>query len=196
MYSNIKNYIKLTFEKALFNSKKRIAKFILFFFAVIESIIFPIPVDPLLAFMVLAEKKKFFNLTIICTMGSVFGGMIGWLIGHYFGNDIQNLFILIPWITEEMFLKVLSAHNEHGNLIVFLGAFTPLPFKIICVSSGIFGIELINFTIMAFIGRGLRFFIISTLVKNYGEQAIKFVNERLFLITTLIGVIIILMFYF
>ncbi len=195
MYSNIKNYIKLTFEKALFNSKKRIAKYILFFFALIESIIFPIPVDPLLAFMVLADKQKFFKFTVICTLGSVVGGIIGWLIGSYFGNEIQNLFILIPWINKEMFLQVFSAHNDYGNLIVFLGAFTPLPFKIICVSSGIFGIELFNFIIMSFIGRGLRFFIISILVKSYGEQAIKFLNERLFILTTLIGLIIVLTFY-
>ena len=195
MITNIKKYLKILYEKAISNSKKIIAQQILFFFALIESIIFPIPVDPLLALLVLANKEKYIRLTIICTLGSVAGGLIGWLIGYYFENNIKDLFVLIPWIDEEMFLKVFSAHNDYGNLIVFLGAFTPLPFKIICISSGIFGINLFNFILMALIGRGLRFILISILIKNFGDQAIDFITKRLFLVTSLIGGIIVLMFY-
>ncbi len=195
MNTKIKNYLKNSYDKAISNSKKRIAQHILFFFALIESIIFPIPVDPLLAFLVLANKQKYIKLTIICTLGSIAGGLIGWFIGFYFGDSIISLFILIPWVNEEMFSKVFLAHNDYGNLIIFLGAFTPLPFKIICISSGIFGINLLNFILMGFIGRGLRFFLISVLVKTYGDQALHFVNKRLFLITSLVGGIIVLMFF-
>ena len=177
MNFNINNYFNQLYKKAISNAQKSIARKVLFFFAFIEAIIFPIPVDPLLAFLVLADKKKFIHLTILCTVGSVAGGAIGWLVGYSVGPSIQQAFIKIPLITDQTFKKVIDAHNNYGSLIVFLGAFTPLPFKIISITSGIFKINLFRFLIMSFIGRGLRFFLVSALVNIFGDKAIKLLTK-------------------
>ena len=195
MNFNINNYFNQLYKKAISNAKKSIARKVLFFFAFIEAIIFPIPVDPLLAFLVLADKKKFIHLTILCTVGSVAGGAIGWLVGYIVGPSIQQAFIKIPLITDQTFKKVIDAHNNYGSLIVFLGAFTPLPFKIISITSGIFKINLFSFLIMSFIGRGLRFFLVSALVNIFGDKAIELLTKRFFLITSLIGILICFIIY-
>ena len=195
MNFKINNYFNQLYNKALSNAQKSIARKVLFFFAFVEAIIFPIPVDPLLAFLVLADKKKFIHLTILCTLGSVVGGAIGWLLGYIIGPSVQEFFIKIPSITHQTFNKVLDAHKNYGSLIVFLGAFTPLPFKIISITSGIFKINLFSFLIMSFIGRGLRFFLVSALVNIFGDKAIELLTKRFFLITSLIGILICFIIY-
>ena len=195
MNFKINSYFNQLYNKALSNAQKSIARKVLFFFSFVESIIFPIPVDPLLAFLVLADKKKFIHLTILCTLGSLAGGLIGWLIGYIIGPSVQEFFIKIPSITDQTFNKVLDAHNNYGSLIVFLGAFTPLPFKIISITSGIFKINLFSFLIMSFIGRGLRFFLVSALVNYFGDKAIEVLRKRFFLITCLIGIFICFIIY-
>ena len=196
MFAKINLYFKSLYDKALTSAQKLVARQILFCFAFIESIIFPIPVDPLLAFLVLANKNKFVLLTLICTIGSVLGGVIGWIIGFHFGPEIQKFLITVPWFSEEMFNQVIEAHNEKGSLIVFLGAFTPLPFKLIAITSGFFGVNLLTFILMALIGRSIRFFIISLLVKIFGDYAINLIKEKLFIVTSALGVVIIIIFYF
>ena len=195
MNFNINNYFNQLYKKAISNAQKSIARKVLFFFAFIEAIIFPIPVDPLLAFLVLADKKKFIHLTILCTVGSVAGGAIGWLVGYSVGPSIQQAFIKIPLITDQTFKKVIDAHNNYGSLIVFLGAFTPLPFKIISITSGIFKINLFSFLIMSFIGRGLRFFLVSLIVKNFGDKGIYLLKKHTFLFSTLFGLILTLLYF-
>jgi len=172
-----------------------IARKILFVFAFIESIFFPIPVDPLLAFLILANKEKYFYITILCTLGSVLGGLIGWLIGYLIGPSVQDHLIKIPFITNDNFSQVLEAHRNYGALIVFMGAFTPLPFKIISITSGFFGVNLFSFLIMSILGRGLRFFAISFLIRLYGDKIIKLLEKNFFLLTSVIGVVIICIIY-
>ena len=195
MNFKINNYFTQLSKKALSNAQKSIARKVLFFFAFIEAIIFPIPVDPLLALLVLANKKKILYLTFLCTIGSVTGGAVGWLIGYFIGPSVQEFFIKIPLITDQTFNKVIDAHNNYGSLIVFLGAFTPLPFKIISITSGIFKINLFSFLIMSFIGRGLRFFLVSALVNFFGDKGIEILRKRFFLITCLIGILICFIIY-
>ena len=72
----------------------------------IESIIFPIPVDPFLAALTLAIPKKAFKFAIYCTIGSVIGGIFGWLLGYLIGPSIETLMLNIPWFTEEKFNAV------------------------------------------------------------------------------------------
>ena len=195
MILKINIYTKKLYKKSISNAQKLIARKILFFFAFIESIFFPIPVDPLLAFLVLANKEKYFHLTILCTFGSVLGGLVGWFIGHLIGPNVQDYLIEIPFITNDSFTKVLDAHKNYGSLIVFLGAFTPLPFKIISITSGFFGINFFSFLLMSILGRGLRFFIISFLIKVYGDSIISLLGKKIFLLTSIIGVTIFCIIY-
>ena len=190
-FLNVKNKINLLIEKAKQNAAKSIAEKILGFISLIESIIFPIPVDPFLAGLTLATPKKALKFALFCTIGSVIGGVVGWLLGYFIGPSIENILLNIPWFTEEKFMEVKSAYNENGMLIIFLGAFTPLPYKIITITSGMAGINIIGFVLMSLIGRGIRFFIVAYLTKIFGMPALLFLQKHLLLSSSILGIAII-----
>ena len=189
---SIKTKINLLIEKAKQNAAKSIAEKIVGFISLIESIIFPIPVDPFLAGLTLAVPKKAFKFALFCTIGSVIGGFVGWLLGYFIGPSIENILLNIPWFTEEKFIAVKSAYNENGMLIIFLGAFTPLPYKIITITSGMAGINVIGFVLMSLIGRGIRFFIVAYLTKIFGMPALLFLQKHLIISSSILGIAIIL----
>ena len=191
-FFNLKTNITLLTEKAKQNAAKSIAEKIVGFISLIESIIFPIPVDPFLAGLTLAAPKKAFKFALFCTIGSVIGGVVGWLLGYFIGPSIENILLNIPWFTEEKFMAVKSAYNENGMLIIFLGAFTPLPYKIITITSGMAGINVIGFVLMSLIGRGIRFFIVAYLTKIFGMPALLFFQKHLLLSSSILGIAIIL----
>ena len=191
-FLNVKTKISLLIEKAKQNAAKSIAEKILGFISLIESIIFPIPVDPFLAGLTLATPKKALKFALFCTIGSVIGGVIGWLLGYFIGPSIENILLNIPWFTEEKFMEVKSAYNENGMLIIFLGAFTPLPYKIITITSGMAEINVIGFVLMSLIGRGIRFFIVAYLTKIFGMPALLFLQKHLLLSSSILGIAIIL----
>jgi len=191
-FLNVKTKIGLLIEKAKQNAAKSIAEKILGFISLIESIIFPIPVDPFLAGLTLAAPKKALKFALFCTIGSVIGGVVGWLLGYFIGPSIENILLNIPWFTEEKFMEVKSAYNENGMLIIFLGAFTPLPYKIITITSGMAEISLIGFVLMSLIGRGIRFFIVAYLTKIFGMPALLFLQKHLLLSSSILGIAIIL----
>ena len=191
-FLNAKNKTNLLIEKAKQNAAKSIAEKIVGFISLIESIIFPIPVDPFLAGLTLAAPKKAFKFALFCTIGSVIGGVVGWLLGYFIGPSIENVLLNIPWFTNEKFNAVKSAYNENGMLIIFLGAFTPLPYKIITITSGMAGINIIGFVLMSLIGRGIRFFIVAYLTKIFGMPALLFLKKHLLLTSSILGIAIIL----
>ena len=191
-FLSINAKIDLLIEKAKYNAAKPLADKILGFISLLESIIFPIPVDPFLAGLTLAVPKKAFKFGLFCTIGSVIGGVIGWLLGYFIGPSIENILLNIPWFTEEKFMAVKSAYNENGMLIIFLGAFTPLPYKIITITSGMAEINIIGFILMSFIGRGIRFFVVAYLTKFFGMPAILFLKKHLLLSSTIFGIAIML----
>ena len=191
-FLNVKIKINLLIEKAKQNAAKSIAEKILGFISLIESIIFPIPVDPFLAGLTLAAPRKAFKFALFCTIGSVIGGVVGWLLGYFIGPSIENILLNIPWFTQEKFITVKSAYNENGMLIIFLGAFTPLPYKIITITSGMAGINVIGFVLMSLIGRGVRFFIVAYLTKIFGMPALLFLKKNLLLSSSILGIAIIL----
>ena len=192
IFLSIKTKIDLLIEKAKYNAKKPLAEKVLGFVSLIESIIFPIPVDPFLAGLTLAAPKKVLKFALFCTIGSVIGGVVGWLLGYFIGPSIENILLNIPWFTEEKFMSVKSAYNENGMLIIFLGAFTPLPYKIITITSGMAGINIIGFVLMSLVGRGIRFFMVAYLTKFFGMPALLFLQKHLLLSSSILGIIIII----
>ena len=193
IFNNYKNIINNLIEKAKTNAVKPLADKVLGFISMIESIIFPLPVDPFLAGLTLAAPRKAFRFAIICTIGSVIGGVIGWLLGYLIGPSIENLFLYFPWFTEEKFNAVKFAYKENGMLIIFLGAFTPLPYKIITITSGIAEVNIIAFILMSILGRGTRFFIVAYLVKFFGKPALLFLHKHLLISSSILGVAIIIL---
>ena len=191
IFLSIKTKIDLLIEKAKYNAAQPLADKILGFISLLESIIFPIPVDPFLAGLTLAVPKKALKFALFCTLGSLIGGVIGWLLGYFIGPSIKNILLNIPWFTEEKFITVKSAYNKNGMLIIFLGAFTPLPYKIITITSGMAGINIIGFVLMSLVGRGIRFFIVAYLTKFFGMPALLFLQRHLLLSSSILGIAII-----
>ena len=191
-FGNYKNIINSLIEKAKTNAVKPLAEKVLGFISMIESIIFPLPVDPFLAGLTLAVPRKAFRFAFICTIGSVIGGIIGWFLGYLIGPSIENLFLYFPWFTEEKFNAVKFAYKENGMLIIFLGAFTPLPYKIITITSGIAEVNIIAFVLMSILGRGIRFFIVAYLVKFFGKPALLFLQKHLLISSSVLGIAIII----
>ena len=191
-FNYCKNIINSLIEKAKTNAVKPLADKVLGFISMIESIIFPLPVDPFLAALTLAVPRKAFRFAFICTIGSVIGGIIGWFLGYLIGPSIENLFLYFPWFTEEKFNAVKFAYKENGMLIIFLGAFTPLPYKIITITSGIAEVNIIAFVLMSILGRGIRFFIVAYLVKFFGKTALLFLQKHLLISSSILGIAIII----
>ena len=188
--------INTLIEKAQSNAVKPLADKVLGFISMIESIVFPIPVDPFLAGLTLAAPQKAMRFALICTVGSVLGGVIGWLLGYLVGPSIESLILNIPWFTQEKFDSVKEAYNENGMLIIFIGAFTPLPYKIITLTSGMAEVNLIAFILISAIGRGIRFFIVAYLIKFFGNPAIIYLKNNMLVASSILGIAIIMISFY
>ena len=151
-----------------------LAQRLMMLFAVLESVIIPIPVDPLLVATVLARPARWVRLTAGCTIASVIGGGIGWALGGVLGVGIVGILGMLPAAiaAPEKFTAVQAGFVEFGMLLVFIGAFTPLPYKVIAVSAGIAGFALIPFLLASLVGRGLRFAIIAGIARHHGNAKI------------------------
>ena len=150
-----------------------------------ESSFFPIPPDIFLIFLVLAHRNKAFYLASYCTVFSVAGGILGYFIGSFFfdslGQGILNYYNL-----NDKFLVFSEGYNEHGALIVGAGGFTPIPYKLITIFSGFVKMDLLEFSIVSFISRGARFFLIATLLYFFGNKIEELLIKRFWLISSIL----------
>ncbi len=176
---NLSSFIK---QKA----DSRRARLALYFFSALESLFIPIPTDPLLAACVYATPRRWWQIALLTAFFSVIGGFIGWSLGWFFTDFIGFLLTnnMIPFLSSENFMNVTNGFSKHGLLIVLLGAFTPLPFKLVTITAGLFKFNFILFIISAFFGRSIRFLLVAGLVRYHGNLKI------LFILTCLIGIII------
>ena len=157
----------------------------LFLLAFAESSFFPIPPDALLIALVLGSTKKAFRFATICLMGSVAGALLGYIIGHFLwwtpSNEftgIANFFFNnIPGFTQVEFFKIQELYIKYDFWIIFTAGFTPLPYKVITISSGAFNINIIMFIIASIISRGARFFLVAALIWKYGPQIKSFIDK-------------------
>lgn len=143
-----------------------------------ESSFFPIPVDVMLAPMVLAAKDKAWRLATITTVMSVLGGMFGYLIGAFFfdayGNQILDFFN-----AHDKFAGVQESYLKHGMIIVMLAGFTPIPYKIFTIASGVMGIAVLPFVAMSLFSRGARFFLVAGLIRLGGDRLEKTIHKQI-----------------
>jgi membrane protein YqaA with SNARE-associated domain len=167
-------YCLAQYDRVLTLAGTALAERLMLLFAVLESIIIPIPVDPLLVATVLARPAKWIRLSLGCTLASVIGGGIGWALGGLLGVGIDQILAALPAAiaAAEKFEAVQAGFVEFGILLVFIGAFTPLPYKVIAVSAGIAGFALLPFLMISFIGRGIRFLIIAGIARHHGNYRI------------------------
>ena len=171
----------------------------LFILAFAESSFFPIPPDVLLIALVLGARKKAFKFALICTIGSISGAILGYLIGHYLwwttGNEFSSVagffFSNFPGFTEEMFFRIQQLYSHYNFWIVFAAGFTPLPYKVFTVSAGAFNINFPLFMIASIIGRGARFFLVSALIWKYGSPIKSFIDKYFNLLAILFTILLI-----
>ena len=142
------------------------ARFGLYGLTALESIVFPIPIDPLLAACVYARSDKWKTIGALTALWSVAGGVVGWYLGFAAQDFVSNMLQLLPHqiAGPEKFSAVSAAFKKFGIILVLIGAFTPLPYKVIAVSAGLFGYGLMPFVLFSLIGRGLRFFLVAGLI--------------------------------
>ena len=166
--------IKQQYDFILRIAATKLAVIGLYIFAALESIIVPIPADPLLVATVLARPKRWRQLALGCTMASVIGGVGGWALGTFFSPYIYEWLAMLPerLAAPAAFAAVEIGFAKFGIFLVFLGAFSPLPYKVIAVSAGIGGFGLFPFILTSIIGRGLRFAIVAGIAKNNGNPRV------------------------
>jgi len=144
-----------------------------------ESVIFPIPPDPLLMALALGKPKKSFRFALICTAGSVAGGVCGYALGMWLWQSVDQLFFqYVPGFTQENFAYVQSQYQENAFLAIFAAAFTPIPYKVFTITSGVFQVGLGVLLAASTLGRGLRFFAVAGLLRWLGEPARDFIDRH------------------
>jgi membrane protein YqaA with SNARE-associated domain len=128
--------------------------------------------------MVVAKRQNWFIYALICTIMSVLGAFVGYYIGVALFQTIGQP-ILDFYGAEHNFDRFKAWYDQWGGWGILLGAVTPFPYKVLTIFSGSVGFDLITFTIVSIIGRGLRFFIVSALLYKFGEPIRQFIEKRL-----------------
>ena len=160
----------------------------------IESSFFPIPPDVMVVPMVLAKKSSYLKIFLIATIFSVLGGIFGYLIGYLF-IDLA-MYVIDFYNYGNKVLKLKMDLSQGSGMVIWLGTlflagFTPLPYKVFTITSGLIGFDIIAFIIISLISRGLRFFLISFLTLKFGEKFIKLIEQKGAVWSSTIGIIVV-----
>ena len=155
-----------------------------------ESSFFPIPPDIILIPMVIANKMKAFWYAFVCTISSVLGGIVGYCIGSFFYTTV-GIIIINYYALQDQFITFDNLYNQYGIWIVLAAGFTPFPFKIITIASGVFHLNLLLFILVSIIGRGMRFYLVATLLKLFGSVIKKYIDRYFNLLSILFFILLI-----
>jgi len=172
--------IKKLYDKCVSWAGHKFAKPILAIEAFIESSFFPIPPDVMIIPMVISKKEEFLRIALIATIFSVLGALFGYYIGYSFQEIATKIFELYGYEYSNTFKeKFISGGGFFAWLgILITAGFTPLPFKLLTISSGIIHFNLISFILICIITRGLRFFIVAYLAYKFGEKIGPFLEKQ------------------
>lgn len=186
---------KSFYKKCLELAAHKSSKFFLGVVSFIESSFFPIPPDVMIIPMVLAKKNDYLKIFLIASIFSVLGGIFGYFLGFLFIEFANQIITFYGY--EEKILKLKLSLNQGGGFyawfgILFLAGFTPLPYKVFTISSGLVGFNLGIFILVSLISRGLRFFIISYLTFKFGNLFNKFMETQGSKWFIVIGILIVL----
>ena len=173
--------IKKLYDKCIIWAGHKYAKPLLAFESFIESSFFPIPPDVMIIPMVVSKKKEFIKIALITTIFSVLGALFGYFIGYVFFNEIGIKIFELYGYEDPNFLK--EKFSTKGGFaswlgILFTAGFTPLPFKLLTISSGFIHFNIVFFIFICVITRGLRFFLVAYLTFKYGEKIGPFLEKQ------------------
>ena len=174
------------------SSKKSIS--FLGFISFIESFIFPIPPDVLIIPMTIAKKKNWLRIATVATIGSVCGAIVGYIIGYVFFNEIGLKIFELYGVDNVSFLKD-KVSSDGGTIawitLLAIAGFTPVPFKLLTITSGFVHFNILYFIIVSALTRGSRFFIVALLVRYFGPAIKNAIEKRLLLASLIFSLIVI-----
>ncbi len=148
----------------------------LFLLAFAESSFFPIPPDVLLIALVLGSPSTWWRKALNCTIASVLGGVAGYLIGVFLMDSV-GMKIIHFYHAEAYYQQVQAWYLQYDVWIVFIAAFTPIPYKVFTIASGAFDMNLLGFIAVSIVGRGARFFLVAALLRVAGERMKRFIDR-------------------
>ena len=183
------------YKKCLDLAAHKSSKYYLAAVSFIESSFFPIPPDVMVIPMVISKKNDFFKIFLITTIFSVLGGIFGYFIGAFFFDIGMQIMTFYSYEDKLISLKnnLINSEGFYAWLgILFLAGFTPLPYKVFTIASGLIGFNIIIFVLISLISRGLRFFIVSYLSYKFGHLFTQFMDKHGSKWFTIIGILIVI----
>ena len=190
---------KQVYNKSLKLAGHKKSKTFLGFISFIESFIFPVPPDVFIIPMTIANRNDWIKIALVATLGSVLGACLGYLIGFVFFNEIGIKIFELYGVDNISFLQ--DKVSSEGGVVAWItllaiAGFTPVPFKLLTITSGFVQFNIIYFIIVSAITRGSRFFIIAFLISNFGPTMKKIIEKRLVSVSIVLSIIIITFAYF
>jgi Predicted membrane protein len=187
--------IKKIYKKTIELAAHKKSKFFLAIISFIESFIFPIPPDVIIIPMTIAKKNDWFKIALVATLFSVLGACLGYFIGYVFFNEIGVKIFELYGVDNVSFLK--DKVSSEGGLLAWItllavAGFSPVPFKLLTITSGFVHFNLFLFIIVSLITRGSRFFLITFLIGNFGNTMKKLIEKKLIKISIIFSILIIL----
>ena len=170
------------------------SKFFLGFISFIESFIFPIPPDVIIIPMTIAKKQQWIKIALIATVGSVLGACLGYFIGYIFFNEVGIKIFEFYGVDPSFWKNKISSEGGVFAWITLLAiaGFSPVPFKLLTISSGFVHFNLAYFIIVSLLTRGSRFFLIAFLIGNFGPTMKLLIEKKLLKISIIASIIIII----
>ena len=189
---------KELYYKSLKLAGHKSSKFFLGLISFIESFIFPIPPDVLIIPMTIAKRNEWLKIALIATVFSVLGACLGYLIGYFLFNEIGVKIFELYGVDNTSFLKDKMS-SDSGTLawmtLLAIAGFSPIPFKLLTITSGFVEFNLIYFIVVSLITRGSRFFLIAYLVGNFGNAMKKIIEKKLLKFSLILSITLIIFAY-
>ncbi|MBX3245093.1 MAG: DedA family protein [Acidobacteria bacterium] len=171
-------------------AEKPYAEWALFAIAFVESSFFPIPPDVLLIAMAVITPSKAFRFALICTAGSVLGGVFGYFIGMAFYEAV-GIPILTFYGAMGHYETVQGLYQEHAFWAIVAAGFTPIPYKVFTIAAGAFEVSVWTLIIASIVGRGARFFLVASLFYFFGATIKKFIDKYFEILTVVFLVLLV-----
>ena len=186
--------LKDLYKKSLKLAAHKSSKFFLAIISFAESSFFPIPPDIMIVPMVIAKKNDYLKIFLIATFSSAVGGLLGYFIGFVFLDLAMNVIEFYGY--EEKVINLKDNLSSGNNFIYFLGTlflagFTPLPFKVFTITSGMIGFNIFIFFVVCLVSRALRFFVVSYLSFKFGDTFNEFMKKNAAKWFSIVGLVIV-----
>src|SRR5215468_8944998 len=170
--------LRKLYDKVIALSESRQALPTLAAVSFVESSFFPIPPDVVLVPMALAQPHKARLYALVCTVASVLGGILGYAIGALLYDSVGHWLIQLYHLGDKV-EAFREGYARWGSLIILLKGVTPIPYKLITITSGFAGYNLGLFVVLSFVARGMRFYLVAFLLSRYGNVAREIIERRL-----------------